>query len=63
MNTTNDDTDEETVVSEEEDRQADGMDVNFDNIEEDEQNKEPFLNFVFEAENFLDAKSWKIFSM
>ena len=33
------------------------MDVKFDTIAEDEQNKEPFFNFVFEAENFMDAKS------
>ena len=32
-------------------------DVKFDTIAEDEQNKEPFFNFVFEAEHFLDAKS------
>ena len=33
------------------------MDVKFDTIAEDEQNKEPFFNFVFEAEHFLDPKS------
>ena len=33
------------------------MDVKFDSIQEDESNKEPFFNFVFEAEHFLDAKS------
>ena len=57
-------TDEETVDSEEEeteendddDVEAD-MDVKFDTIHEDEQNKEPFFNFVFEAEHFLDPKS------
>ena len=32
------------------------MDVKFDAIQEDERNKEPFFNFVFEAEHFLDAK-------
>jgi hypothetical protein len=55
-----DDTEEETVDSEEEeteDEQAEDVDVTFDNIEEDEPNKEPFFNFVFEAENFMDAKS------
>ena len=57
-------TDEETVDSEEEeteendddDVEAD-MDVKFDTIHEDEQNKEPFFYFVFEAEHFLDPKS------
>ena len=58
-----DDTEEETVDSEEEeteeddDEQAEDMDVKFDKIEEDEPTKEPFFDFVFEAENFLDAKS------
>ena len=55
-----DDTEEETVDSEEEeteDEQVEDVDVQFDNIEEDEPNKEPFFNFVFEAENFMDAKS------
>jgi hypothetical protein len=58
-----DDTEEETVDSEEgeteesDDEQAEDMDVIFDKIEEDEPTKEPFFNFVFEAENFLDAKS------
>ena len=55
-----DDTEEETVDSEEEeteDEQAEDVDVQFDNIEEDEPNKEPFFNFVFEAENFMDVKS------
>ena len=55
-----DDTEEETVDSEEEeteDDQAEDVDVQFDNIEEDEPNKEPFFNFVFEAENFMDVKS------
>jgi hypothetical protein len=33
------------------------MDVKFDAIQEDESNKEPFFNFVFEAEHFLDVKS------
>ena len=33
------------------------MVVKFDSIQEDESNKEPFFNFVFEAEHFLDAKS------
>ena len=33
------------------------MDVKFDAIQDDEQNKEPFFNFVFEAEHFLDVKS------
>jgi hypothetical protein len=56
------DTEEETVDSEEEEteaEQAEDVDVQFDNIEEDEPNKEPFFNFVFEAENFMDAKSNK----
>ena len=54
---------EETVDSEEKDTdenddpQAEKMDVKFDKIDEDEQNKEPFFDFVFEAENFWDAKS------
>jgi hypothetical protein len=55
-----DDTEEETVDSEEEeteDEQAEDVDVTFDDIEEDEPNKEPFFNFVFEAENFMDVKS------
>jgi hypothetical protein len=55
-----DDTEEETVDSEEEeteDEQAEDVDVKFDDIEEDESNKEPFFNFVFEAENFMDVKS------
>ncbi len=55
-----DDTEEETVDSEEEeteDEQAEDVDVTFDDIEEDEPNKEPFFNFVFEAEHFLDVKS------
>ena len=55
-----DDTEEETVDSEEEeteDEQAEDVDVKFDDIEEDEPNKEPFFNFVFEAENFMDVKS------
>jgi len=58
------DTEEETVDSEEEeeteeddDESDDDMDVKFDAIQDDEQNKEPFFNFVFEAEHFLDAKS------
>ena len=59
------DTEEETVDSEEEeteendddDESDDDMDVKFDAIQEDESNKEPFFNFVFEAENFLDVKS------
>ena len=61
------DTEEETVDSEEEeteenddddDEESDqDMDVKFDAIQEDESNKEPFFNFVFEAEHFLDAKS------
>ena len=57
------DTEEETVDSEEEetevndDESGDNMDVKFDSIQEDESNKEPFFNFVFEAEHFLDAKS------
>jgi len=58
------DTEEETVDSEEEeeteeddDESDDDMDVKFDAIQDDEQNKEPFFNFVFEAEHFLDVKS------
>ena len=35
----------------------DDMDVKCDTVQEDEPNKEPFFNFVFEVENFLDAKS------
>ena len=34
-----------------------GTHVKFDNIEEDEPTKEPFFDFVFESESFLDAKS------
>ena len=59
-----DDTEEETVDSEEEEEseeeeveQAEDFDVKFDEIEEDEPAKEPFFDFVFEAENFMDAKS------
>ena len=61
-----DDTEEETVDSEEEeteenddddDESDQDMDVKFDAIQEDESNKEPFFNFVFEAEHFLDVKS------
>ena len=60
------DTQEETVDSEEEeteenddddDESDQDMDVKFDAIQEDESNKEPFFNFVFEAEHFLDVKS------
>ena len=58
------DTEEETIDSEEEETEVNGddesddnMDVKFDSIQEDESNKEPFFNFVFEAEHFLDAKS------
>ena len=51
-----DETDEETVDSEE-DEQAEDLDVEFDDIVEDDPNKEPFFNFVFEAEHFLDTKS------
>ena len=50
-----DDTEEETVDSEEEeteDEQAEDVDVQFDHIGEDETNKEPFFNFVFETENY-----------
>ena len=58
------DTEEETVDSEEEEVEEndddgnesdDDIDVEFDTVQEDEQNKERFFNFVFEAENFLDA--------
>ena len=66
-----DDTEEETVDSEEEeeeeseeeeseeeeDEKAEDFDVTFDEIEEDEPAKEPFFDFVFEAENFMNAKS------
>ena len=51
------DTEEETVNSEEEETEEnddesdqDIMDVKFVAIQEDESNKEPFFNFVFEAE-------------
>ena len=33
------------------------LNVAIDDIEDDELNKEPFFNFVFEAENFMDLKS------
>ena len=33
------------------------LNVAIDDIEDDEPNKEPFFNFVFEAENFMDVKS------
>ena len=58
-----DDTDEETVDSEQEetedinDLQPEDIDVKYDKIKEDESSKEPFFNFVFEAENFLDSES------
>ena len=42
---------------ESEDEQAEDLDVKFDDIVEDDPNKEPFFNFVFEAEHFLDGKS------
>ena len=61
------DTEEETVDSEEEETEVNGDDesddnmyVKFDSIQEDESNREPFFNFVFEAEHFLDAKSKEI---
>ena len=44
-------------TEENDDESDDNMDVKFDSIQEDESNKEPFFNFVFEAEHFLDAKS------
>ena len=55
---TEDDSDTEEEETEENyDESNDNMDVKFDSIQEDESNKEPFFNFVFEAEHFLDAKS------
>ena len=55
---TEDDSDTEEEETEENyDESDDNMDVKFDSIQEDESNKEPFFNFVFEAEHFLDAKS------
>ena len=55
---TEDDSDtEEEETEENDDESDDNMDVKFDSIQKDESNKEPFFNFVFEAEHFLDAKS------
>ena len=54
---TEDDTEEEDENDDESDQD---VDVEFDEINEDESNKEPFFNFVFEAEHFLDNKSKEI---
>jgi hypothetical protein len=58
-----DDIDEDTVDSEQEevedinDLQPEDIDVKYDKVKEDESSREPFFNFVFEAENFLDSES------
>ena len=55
---TEEDTEEETEEEDGNDDESDqDLDVEFDEIKEDESNKEPFFNFVFEAEHFLDGKS------
>ena len=52
------DTENDTEEEDENDDESDqDVDVEFDEINEDESNREPFFNFVFEAEHFLDNKS------